>query len=179
MPRPGIRLLGIVAALLLTGCTALNEAQAPLSTPTPSETAATSALTLPAWTENLVFSGDLGGQVTSVVPSAPGRQSECSGRGSATAGEWDSAIYGAIPAGVFGLIVTARPYRGPGIYSQAAATVQVHSTDNQRVWRSRGDDAVTFTVASDERSGSIDAVLTNQLDNTSKLHVTGTWSCGH
>lgn len=179
MPRPGIGLPGIALASLLVcpllACSALSESHAPLPTPTPSATAA--AGTVP-WVENLAFSGDLTGQLTSIVASAPGQQSECTGRNSSGGGRWDSAIYGQVGQAILGVVVTATPYRGPGSYSAAAATVQVHSIDNQRVWLSRGSDPVTFTVAADETSGSIDAVLTNQVDNRSKLRVTGTWSCG-
>jgi hypothetical protein len=181
MPRFGIRFLGIGLAFLVTGCAAINEANAPVPTsppvtPTPSAAA--------AWIENLAFSGDVSGQLTSIVASGPGQVSECTGRNSSTGGRWDSAIYGQVgQAGqvaqaILGVVVTATPYRGPGTYSPPAVTVQVLSTDNQKVWRSQGSDAVTFVIGADERSGSLDAVLTNQLDNTSKLHVSGTWSCG-
>jgi hypothetical protein len=178
MPRPGIVLLGIVGAWALTGCTALNEANAPQPTPTPSLTAATSAQTLPPWTENLVFTGELAGQMTTIVASGPGQQSECTGTGSAAAGKWVSTLFGGVGPGVYGIVVSASPYRGPGTYGQPVVTVQVHSLDNQKVWRSQPADPVTFVVAADENSGTLDAVLTNQVDTTGKLHVTGTWSCG-
>jgi hypothetical protein len=176
MPRSGIRFLGIGLAVLVSGCAALNEAQAPVptsppATPTPSAAAF-------SWVENLAFSGDVSGQLTSIVASGPGQASECTGHNSSVGGRWDSAIYGLVGQAIFGVVLTATPYRGPGTYSPPAVTVQVHSTDNQKVWRSQGSDAVTFVVGPDEQSGSLDAVLTNQLDNTSKLHVTGTWSCG-
>ena len=168
----------MAAAAALTACSALNDATAPQPASTASMAAASSAATLPPWTENLTFGGGLAGQMTSIVASGPGQQSECTGTGSATAGRWDSAIYGALPSGVYGLVVSASPYRGPGTYTAPAVSVQVHSLDNQRVWRSQAGDAVTFKVAPDEMSGTLDAVLTNQVDNSTKLTVAGTWSCG-
>lgn len=176
MPRRRLRFAGIAAALLVTGCTAMQEAQAPLETPTAEPTVASGAAL--NWAQNLTFSGELTGQVTTIVASGPGQRSECSGRTSASAGRWDSAIYGQLPAtGVIGLIVTVSPYRGPGRYT-SGVSVQVHTADNQRVWAVAQSDAVSYTVAPDEASGSIDASLTNQVNTTGRLRVAGTWSCG-
>jgi hypothetical protein len=53
----------------------------------------------------------------------------------------------------------------------------VHSIDTTKVWQSRGNDAVTFTLDRSQQSGTIDAMLTNADSGKDGLHVTGHWNC--
>lgn len=182
MPRPGTRFLaGMAAALALSACSTLQDATAP--TPTPS-TSGSAALTAPqpspsgvAWAEDLTFSGEMAGRMTGIVPNQPGQRSECTGPNSKTSGNWASTLFGQVSNGVYGLVVTANPYRGPGSYAAGPAKVEIHSADQKQVWQSQTGDVVTFTVNNDEQTGTLDAALTNLSDGKTKLRVSGTWSC--
>lgn len=165
---------GMAAALALAGCSALQEAAAP-EPPATASAAPSSLAGGAAWAQDLTFSGDLTGRVTTIVPNQPGQQSECTGRNSKTGGRWDSSIYVQLSGTVYDLVISASPYRGPGSYP--AATVQVQSADGRQVWQTQSGDPVSFTVASDEESGTVDATLTNLADVKTKLSVKGSWTC--
>jgi len=179
MPRPRIRLAGIVlVALFGAGCQGVQAPKvvdvpppAPTSTPSPSPTTAAN------WTQSLDFSGDMSGTMTSVVPVSPQIRSECTGRNSRPAGVWASTIFGFVGSDVYGVLFAVGQYRGPGSYSAPDVTVQVHSSDNSAVWQSVGDRSATFTVAPDEESGTVDAKLTNLGSNQATLQLTGNWNC--
>jgi hypothetical protein len=182
MPRPGTRILaGMAAVVALSGCSALQDAAAPAPSATPASSA---ALTAPrpspsgaAWAEDLAFSGEMAGRMTGIVPNQPGQTSNCTGPNSKTGGQWASTFFGQVANGVYGLVITANPYRGPGSYPAGPTAIEVYSADLKQVWHSQAGDTVTFVVNNDEQTGTVDAVLTNQGDGKTKLHVTGTWSC--
>ena len=182
MPRSGTRFLaGMAAALALSACSALQDATAPPPSATPASSA---AFTAPrpspsglAWAEDLTFSGELAGRMTGIVPNQPGQRSECTGPNSKTAGNWASTFFGQVGSGVYGVVLTANPYRGPGSYAAGPTSVEVHSADLKQVWQSQAGDTITFVVNNDEQTGALAAVLTNLSDGKTKLHVTGTWSC--
>ena len=182
MPRPGTRILaGMAATLALSGCSALQDATGPPPSATASASAAQPAPRPSpsgvAWGEDLGFSGEMTGRMTGIVPNQPGQRSECTGPNSKTSGKWASTFFGQVSGGVYGVVVTANPYRGPGSYLAGPASVEVHSVDQKQVWQSQAGDAITFVVNNDEQTGSIDAVLTNLSDGKTKLHLAGTWSC--
>ena len=56
-------------------------------------------------------------------------------------------------------------------------TIEVHSIDTTKVWQSRGNDIVTFTLDRSQQSGMIDAMLTNADSGKDGLHLTGHWNC--
>ncbi len=183
MPRSGTRFLAGMAAglalLLLGGCSAMSSGS-PSPTPSASESAVSAPVPTPsgvAWAEDLTFSGELTGHMTGIVPNEAGQRSQCTGPGSKSSGQWALKLFGQVANGVYGLVVTANPYRGPGAYTAVAAKVQVFSADQQQVWQSQAGDPVSFSVANDEETGSLDTVLTNLADGKTKMHVTGTWSC--
>src|SRR5581483_3053253 len=130
MPGSRTRLLaGMAAVLALGGCSSFQD----LSSPTPAPSSSSAALTAPApspsgvaWAENLTFSGELAGQMTGIVPNQPGQRSECTGPNSKTAGNWASTWFGMVANTVYGVVVTANPYRGPGTYATGNAQVEVH-----------------------------------------------------
>jgi hypothetical protein len=178
MPRPCIRLAGIVLAVLLAaGCRGLQPPKVdtppplPTSTPSPSPSAAAS------WTQNLEFSGDVSGTMTAVVPVSQQVRSECTGHNSRPAGAWASTIYGVIGSDAYGVLFSVGQYRGPGSYSSPDVTVQVHRFDNSAVWQSTGTNSASFTVGSGEESGTVDATLTNLASNQPTLKLRGDWSC--
>jgi len=113
-----------------------------------------------------------------VVVSQPGQVSECTGRNSLSGGSWASTLYGAVGNDVYGLVVLANPYRGPGVYRDGQVSVQVHSLDNSKVWQSVAADPVLFTVATDQESGSLEAGLNNLTTTKTTLKISGAWTCG-
>lgn len=177
MPHLATRFVaGMAVAAGLSACAAMDSATAPQPSGTASAPRVAPTPSGVAWAQDLVFTGDLGGRLTGVVPNQPGQSNQCTGFNSKTTGKWVSQIYGPVAGGVYGVLVTVDPYRGPGTYT-AGTTLQVHSADQKQVWEAEAGDPVKFGVNNDEQSGTIDATLTNLADNKGKLHLTGSWSC--
>jgi hypothetical protein len=86
-------------------------------------------------------------------------------------------VYGPVGGTVYGLVTTVAAYRGPGLYRGPDVKVQMLRQDGSAVWRSEPGDQVTFVVSVDEESGTLDATLTELSTDTTKVHVTGHWSC--
>jgi hypothetical protein len=178
MPRPRIRLAGIVlVALLGAGCQGVQAPKVDAPPPPPSAAPLPSPTAAGNWTQALDFSGDVTGTMSAVVPATPQVRSECTGRNSRPAGVWASTIFGFVGSDVYGVLFAVGQYRGPGSYSSPDVTVQVHSSDNSAVWQSAGANSATFTVAPDEQSGTVEAKLTNLGSNQTTLQVNGSWSC--
>lgn len=104
-------------------------------------------------------------------------RSECTGRNSRYGGAWASTLYGTVGKDVYGVLVTVRPYAGPGSYRIPAVSVQVSKPDGSAVWQTSSADTATFVVGSDEESGTLQATLTDLNSNTTKLRLSGRWSC--
>lgn len=177
MPRPRMRLAGIVVALAAAGCSALQPPTVEAPPPPPSATPSPAPTAVAAWAQDLTFSGDFSGTMGLVSPGDGTRRSECTGHNSRTAGAWASNLFGYIGPDLYGVLVTVSRYRGPGAYRQPQALVQVHRPDNSAVWQTSSGDPVTFTVEADEESGSLEATLTNLDSNKTKVQVKGRWSC--
>ncbi len=112
-----------------------------------------------------------------VVAGDASMRSECSGRQSRYAGAWASMLYGPVGPDVYGVLVTVRPYRGPGSYRAPAVVVQVSRPNSTAVWQTSGSDQATFVVGADEEAGTVQATLTDLNSNTTKLRLSGRWSC--
>lgn len=178
-PSHRLRICG--AALLLTGligmaCTnfAGPAAHAPAASPSASATASPPQLN---WAEALSFSGDVKGTMYQVVVGDAAIRSECTGRNSRYGGAWASTLYGTVGTDVYGVLITVRPYAGPGSYRIPAVSVQVSKPDGSAVWQTSGADTAMFVVGSDEESGMLQATLTDLNSNTTKLRLSGRWSC--
>jgi len=165
-------------AVLLTVAACANFAShgTGVQSPAPTAAAATASPNA-AWTESLTFTGDVKGTMYQVVVGDAATRSECTGRNSRYGGAWASTLYGTVDQDVYGLLVTVRPYRGPGIYQAPAVSVQVSKPDGSAVWETSADDPATFLVASDEESGTLQATLTDLNSNATKLRLSGRWSC--
>ena len=170
----------VIVALAFCGCSTLQDATAP-SPSTSAQLPVTAAVTPNGfggtWNEDLALSGELSGRIGQVVASQPGQTSECTGKNSKTVGQWALHVYGQVGLTIWGLVVTADPYRGPGAYTEATTVAQVHNLDNSKVWASGRGDAIAFTVNNDEESGTLEATLTNVGSGIGKLKVSGRWSC--
>jgi len=170
----------VLVALAFCGCSTIQEATAP-SPSTSAQLPVTAVITPNGfggnWNEDLALSGELTGRIGEVVASQPGQASECTGKNSKTAGQWALHVFSQVGSTVYGLVVTADPYRGPGNYTETTTAVQVHNLDNSKVWQSGTEDKVAFAVNNDEESGSLEATMTNVGSGTGKLKVSGRWSC--
>ena len=102
------------------------------------------------WAQALTFTGDVQGAMYGVVAGDASAARGCSGRNSRLTGAWASALFGPVGRDVYEVLVTARPYRGPGTYSGPEVTVQVSRPDGSAAWQTGPGDAVTFTVAAGE-----------------------------
>lgn len=142
------------------------------ATPTPDRSPAGGG-----WAQALTFSGDVQGAMVQVAPDTAATRSECSGRNSRQAGAWASALFGPVGRDVYEVLVTVRPYRGPGTYRAPDVAVQVARRDGSAVWQTSGADPATFTVGVDEESGSVNATMTNLSSNSTRLRLDGRWSC--
>ncbi len=173
-----MRLVGIVFAVLSAACgqaTPVPVATRPPAVATPTIRPSGG----PAWVEQLTFSGEVNGLLNQVVTVDPNHTSECTGKNSRGGKAWASSIYGPIGGEVYGVVLTVSDYRGPGTYTQPQTSVQVNKPANPAAgWQSVQDDAVSFTVAADEESGTLDAQL-HSLVSPGKvaLKVTGRWTC--
>ena len=177
MPRPPMRLVGILFALAGITCSAVQPPTVEAPPPPPTTTPSVVPTAVAAWNQDLSFSGDLSGTMSLVTPGDPALRSECTGHNSRTAGAWASSLFGPVGADLYAVVVTVTQYRGPGTYVAPQAAAQVHNPDSSAVWQTLGVDAATFTVDADEESGSLDATLTNLASNKTKLLVRGRWSC--
>jgi hypothetical protein len=168
------------AALLLLLAVASCARPSPVARPRPAVTAAPTPVSTPAgggWAQGLTFAGDVQGAMRQVVPDTGAMRSECSGRNSRPAGAWASALFGPVGPDVYEVLVTVRPYRGPGTYRTPDVVVQVARPDGSAVWQTSGADPATFVVGVDEETGSVSATLTNLASTATKLNLDGRWSC--
>jgi len=179
MPRSRSLLLGI-AMLLACSCgggpaSAPSPSPSPTRTPSPVATAALGTGYAP-WLLNLDFSGDLTAHVTGTAPSDDLIHNECTGDGSTRLGNWASTMALNIGPQRYALIVLVDGYKGAGAFS-SNVSVEVNSADKAKVWLSGPSDPVSFTVGSDEQSGLLEATLTNAATGSSKLRISGHWTC--
>ncbi len=179
MPRSRSLLLGI-AMLLACAC---GGAPKSVPSPSPSPTRAPTAIPTAAlgagyapWALNLDFSGDLTGHVTGTAAPDDLIKDECTGRGSASLGRWASTMALNINQQRYALVVLLDGYKGAGQFT-TNVSVEVNSSDQAKVWQNGPTDPVSLTVGSDEQSGLLDATLTNAATGSSKIRLSGHWSC--
>jgi hypothetical protein len=168
---------GVAALLFVLAAAACGPNARPAALVTPAPTPVPTPAPGGGWAQALTFSGDVRGSMDHVVAAAGTTTSECTGRNSRTAGEWASALLGPVGPDVYEVLVTVRPYRGPGTYRAPEVTVQLSRPDGSAAWQTLGTDPATFVVSAGEESGSLDARLTNLSSTTTAVRVHGHWSC--
>jgi hypothetical protein len=171
MPRRLYALTGL--SLLLVGCSAIKTVAV---APTPS--AQPPATPIASWVQDLTLTGDIKTSIRAVAPNEPKKRSECTGKNSWVSDTYASTIFWLLKGERWALVVLANEYRGPGVYNERTISLQVHNSDNTRVWHNEEGDRVMFVIAPDEESGTVDATLTNLTAARGKLRVRGQWSCG-
>jgi hypothetical protein len=169
-------MLALAAAVtLVAGCSAL-ERQVSVS-PTPSASPVIEASARPPWIEDLTFSGGLTGTLNQVVAGSAGLRTICTGKRAQGGTTWVLTLFGPVAGTVYGVQATVGDFRGPGRYRAPDAGVQVFSPDDSVGWRSLAGDPVSMLLEPGLESGTVDATLTDLADNSSKVHVSGRWTC--
>ena len=167
-----LRLAGIVVALFVFTACGQNTANVG---PSPSPVIAEGN-----WTQNLKLTGELAGQITSIVPDQGTQQTYCSGAKVRNGEKWSDTFYATIDQSgaewLFSIVVAN--FRGPGTYGNKDVKIALQSADNAKAWLNGDADKVTFVIDRSLQSGTIDAGLTSAYSGTTGAeHVTGNWNC--
>jgi hypothetical protein len=167
-----LRVVGIVALVVLAiACSPTTVKTVPSPSPVIPEG---------TWTQSLTFAGEVPGQMTGIIPGAGDLSSVCTGSKTHVGEAWADTTYGTVDASgqVWGVVFLIQNFSGPGTYAEKAATVEMHSADNARVWRTGPGDKVTFTIERNQQTGTIDATLTSAASGKAGAeHITGRWNC--
>ena len=166
-----LRLVGIVALFVLAACEQ-----------TGAKTVASPSPVIPqgTWTQSLAFSGEVAGQMSTIVPDTTDQKSECTGSRTRNGEPWSDSFYGMVDTSgkTWGLVFLIQNFRGPGTYTNGDVQIQMHDFENTQVWQNLGKDKVTFTVERGQQSGTVDAQLTSAASGKSGAErVTGRWNC--
>ncbi|HLZ25882.1 MAG TPA: hypothetical protein VKV73_01015 [Chloroflexota bacterium] len=132
------------------------------------------------WTQDLDFSGEVTGHMSSIVPDTATITNACTGAKPRIGQTWADEFYGTIDSSgdVWGVDFVINNYGGPGVYKDNAIDIQVHNSDNTKVWLRLDGDTATFTLDRTQESGTVDALLTNAgSGKAGALHLTGRWNC--
>jgi hypothetical protein len=167
-----LRGAGIVVALIVLAACGGSSPVVRASPSLPAEQA--------SWTQDLSFSGDISGHMTSIVPDTASLESACTGAKPRPGQTWADKFYGSIDTTgeVWGIDIVIQNYGGPGVYKNGAVEIEVHDSGNSKVWLSMSGDSVTFTLDRTQESGTLDATLTNaDSGKAAALRLTGTWNC--
>jgi hypothetical protein len=174
-----MRLAGMAAASIavaaIAGCSMLEQQISVSPTPTPSPFIGSSAR--PPWIEDLTFSGDLAGTMNQVVAGSGGTRTICTGQRGQGGDTWVLTLFGPVGRTTYGLQVTVSDYRGPGMYRAPQASMQVFKADDSLGWQSLGGDQVSLMLDTSRESGTVEATLTNLTNDSSKVRVSGHWTC--
>ena len=165
-----LRAAGVVALIVLAACSGTSGTH--VTSPTP-------IVAQGSWTQNLTFSGELTGHMAGIVPDIGDQRSQCTGGRTHNGETWTDFFYGTVDTDgvVWGVVFEINNFRGPGTYQNSAVTIEVHSLDATKVWQSRGNDKVNFTLDRSQIAGTVDAMLTNATTGNDGLQLTGHWSC--
>jgi hypothetical protein len=165
-----LRAAGIVALFVLT--TACGQNTVAVASPSP-------VIPQGNWTQNLTFTGEIAGQMTTIVPDTGDQVNACTGSKTRNGEQWSDTFYGMIDASgsVWEVGFLVNNFRGPGTYHTNDLSLAVRSTDKSRVWLNLTRDKVTFTLDPSQQSGAIDAALTDATSGKPGLQITGRWNC--
>ncbi len=174
-----LRLVGIVALFVLAACDQTNVKVGPSPSP---------VLAQGNWNQNLTLTGDLPGQITSIVPDQATQQTFCSGAKARNGETWSDSFYASVDlsGNEWQLNIVIDNFRGPGTYQEKDVKISLQSPDNTKAWLNQGadpaagldSDKVTFTMARNQQSGTVDAFLTNASSGKRGAeHISGSWNC--
>ena len=174
-----LRLAGIVALVVLTACG--QQTANPGPSPSP-------VIAQGNWNQNLTLTGDLAGQITSIVSDQGTQQTFCSGTKVRNGETWSNTFYTTVDSSgnEWQLNIAVENFRGPGTYTDKDVKMSLQSPDNSQAWlnqpadpiTNQAADTVTFTIDRTLQSGTMDVWLTNAFSGKHAAeHITGTWNC--
>jgi len=166
-----LRSAGIVALFVLAACGQTTAATGPSPSP---------VIAQGTWTQSLTLTGDLQGQISSILPDDGGQQSICSGGKARNGDTWSESFFASVDTtgDQWQVSISIDIFRGPGTYTNKDLQVVLQSPDNSRAWLNQDPDKVTFTIDRSQQSGTIDAQLTNaSTGKNAAEHITGRWNC--
>lgn len=158
------------------GITATATQNPPTPTPTPSPSACANSPILP--TPGAGNGTDLTFTFSGVAPSlmCVVRNDGCviSGR------TYNFHVLGTINGKLYTFIFITAAYTGPGTYTNNAVVAlntgdHLGLSEGNQAWRAPFTG--TETVNSDEKSGSVNALMNQNINTSGTVQVTGTWSC--
>jgi hypothetical protein len=166
-----LRCAGIVALLVVVACGQTSTA-APAQSPVVAQG---------TWDLDLTFKGDVSGHMTGIIPNTPSQTNECTGVKARNGQAWSDTFYGNVDASgaVWEVVFYVGNYRGPGTYTAADSLSVVVSSpiDITSVWQNGSSDPVSFTIHSDQRSGTVNATMSNATTGKPTLQLSGGWNC--
>ena len=163
--------MGIVALFVLAACSQTGVRT--VASPSP-------VIPQGTWTQSLAFSGEVAGQMSSILPDTADQKSECTGSRTRNGEPWSDSFYGTLDTNdkAWGLVFLIQNFRGPGTYTNGDVQIQLHNSDNSQVWQNLGADKVTFAVERSQQSGTVDAQLTSAITGKNgSERVAGRWNC--
>ena len=174
-----LRLSGIVALFVLAACGQNTASVAPSPSP---------VIAQGNWNQNLKLTGDLAGQITTIVPDQGSQQTFCSGTKVRNGESWSDSFYATVDSSgnEWQVSIIVQNFRGPGTYTNRDVKIALQAPDNSKTWLNQDADAlnnlaadkVTFIIDRTLQSGSVDAFLTDALSGKrSAEHITGSWNC--
>ena len=165
-----LRAAGIVALFVLAACGQNNPTV--VASPSP-------VIAAGNWTENLTFTGEITGQMTGIVADTGDQINACTGAKTRNGEQWADTFYGMIDASgrVWEIGFVVNNFRGPGTYHATDVSFAVRSADQKQVWLNQPHDKITFTLATSQQSGTVDASLSDASNGATGLHITGQWNC--
>ena len=174
-----LRLVGIVALFVLAACNQTTSNVGPSPSP---------VIAQGNWNQNLTLTGDLPGHITAILPDQAGQQTSCSGAKARSGETWSDSFFADVDSSgnTWQISIVIENFRGPGTYADKDVKIALQSPDNSQTWLSQdadpvqnlGADKVTFTIARNQQTGTIDASLTNATSGKRGAeHITGSWNC--
>ena len=174
-----LRVVGIVALVVLAACDPTSVRVGPSPSP---------VIAQGNWNENLTLTGDLPGQITSIVPDQGTQQTFCSGAKARSGDTWSDSFYANVDSSgnQWQLNIVIDNFRGPGTYTDKDVKISLQSPDNSMAWLNQNADPaanlaadkVTFTIDRNQQSGTVDAFLTSAISGKRGAeHITGSWNC--
>ncbi len=174
-----LRVVGIVALFVLAACDQTSVKVGPSPSP---------VIAQGNWNQNLTLTGDLPGQITSIVPDLGTQQTFCSGSKARSGDTWSDSFYANVDSSgnQWQLNIVIGNFRGPGTYTDKDVKISLQSPDNSQAWLNQDADPaanlvadkVTLTMVRSQQSGAIDAFLTNATSGKRAAeHITGSWNC--
>jgi hypothetical protein len=174
-----LRVVGIVALFVLAACDPTSVKLGPSPSP---------VIAQGNWNQNLTLTGDVPGQITSILPDLGTQQSFCSGAKARSGDTWSDSFYATVDSSgnQWQLNIVIDNFRGPGTYTDKDVKISLQSPDDSMAWLNQNadpaanlaTDKVTFTIVRSQQSGTIDAFLTNATSGKRGAeHITGSWNC--